>query len=88
MPPQADTTKPKVDVVVINSDGQQSTERDGYEYKDPPAGSTAGASPGDSGSEQPVHGEGGDENAIDGCDVQLKLDTPDEALPITEGGVE
>lgn len=36
---------------------------------------------------QPVNGEGGDEDAIDGCDVELEADTPDEALPITEGGV-
>lgn len=35
----------------------------------------------------PVPGEGGDDDAIDGCDVELEADTPDEALPITEGGV-
>jgi hypothetical protein len=39
-------------------------------------------------SEQPVAGEGGDEDLIDGCDVDMKPDTPDEDLPITEGGVE
>jgi hypothetical protein len=37
--------------------------------------------------EQPVTGEGGDEDLIDGCDVEMKPDTPDEDLPITEGGV-
>ena len=38
-------------------------------------------------AEQPVTGEGGDEDLIDGCDVEMKADTPDEDLPITEGGV-
>jgi IPT/TIG domain-containing protein len=38
--------------------------------------------------ETPVDGEGGDEDAIDGCDVDMKPDTPDEDLPITKGGVE
>ncbi len=38
--------------------------------------------------EQPVTGEGGgDADLIDGCDVEMKADTPDEDLPITEGGV-
>lgn len=38
-------------------------------------------------AEEPVTGEGGDEDLIDGCDVDMKADTPDEDLPITEGGV-
>lgn len=38
-------------------------------------------------TETPVHGEGGDEESIDGCDVEMKADTPDEDLPITKGGV-
>ena len=37
--------------------------------------------------EKPVTGEGGDDELIDGCDVDLKADTADEELPITEGGV-
>lgn len=37
--------------------------------------------------EKPVAGEGGDPDLIDGCDVDMKADTPDEDLPITEGGV-
>jgi uncharacterized membrane protein YeaQ/YmgE (transglycosylase-associated protein family) len=37
--------------------------------------------------EKPVAGEGGDADLIDGCDVDMKADTPDEDLPITEGGV-
>lgn len=47
-------------------------------------------SPSDSGGateETPVHGEGGDEDMIDGCDVKLKADTSDEELPITTGGM-
>ena len=39
-------------------------------------------------AETPVHGEGGDEDLIDGCEVDMKADTPDEDLPITKGGVE
>jgi hypothetical protein len=38
-------------------------------------------------AEQPVAGEGGPDDLIDGCDVEMKADTPDEDLPITEGGV-
>lgn len=39
--------------------------------------------------ETPVHGEEtGDPELIDGCDVEMKADTPDEDLPITKGGVE
>jgi hypothetical protein len=38
--------------------------------------------------EKPVDGEGGDQDLIDGCDVDMKPDTPDEDLPITKGGVE
>ncbi|HET6977116.1 MAG TPA: hypothetical protein VFI24_12385 [Pyrinomonadaceae bacterium] len=45
------------------------------------------ASGGETRTEQPVSGEGGDEDLIDGCDVDMKPDTPDEDLPITEGGV-
>ena len=38
--------------------------------------------------ETPVSGEEtGDNELIDGCDVDMKPDTPDEDLPITEGGV-
>jgi hypothetical protein len=39
--------------------------------------------------ETPVHGEDtGDDELIDGCDVEMKADTPDEDLPITKGGVD
>jgi hypothetical protein len=41
----------------------------------------------DTATEKPVAGEGGDADLIDGCDVDMKADTPDEDLPITEGGV-
>ena len=46
-----------------------------------------GASTAPATTEKPVAGEGGDDDLIDGCDVELKADTPDEDLPITEGGV-
>ena len=43
---------------------------------------------GDGDGQQPVTGESsGDQDAIDGCDVQLDTNTSDEDLPITEGGV-
>lgn len=54
------------------------------------AGSSAGAAAGTASTtstERPVTGEGGDVDLIDGCDVELKADTSDEELPITEGGV-
>jgi len=39
--------------------------------------------------ETPVSGEEtGDNELIDGCDVDMKADTPDEDLPITKGGVD
>lgn len=68
-PAQPDSKEGKVDVVVINTDDQNATAREGYEYKNDP-------SPG-----SPVVDE------LDGHDVDIKADTPDEHLPITEGGV-
>jgi hypothetical protein len=69
-----------VDVVVTNPDAQKATAKQAFAYT---AVDTAAA-----GAEAPVDGEEtGDEDAIDGCDVKLEADTPDEALPITEGGV-
>ncbi len=47
----------------------------------------SGSSDAAASNEKPVSGEGGDEDFIDGCDVEMKADTPDEDLPITEGGV-
>src|SRR5690349_17914323 len=38
--------------------------------------------------EKPVDGEGGDDDLVDGCEVEMKADTPDEALPITKGGTQ
>ena len=47
----------------------------------PPLGDTTA-------EETPVSGEEtGDNELIDGCDVDMKPDTPDEDLPITKGGV-
>jgi hypothetical protein len=37
--------------------------------------------------ETPVAGEGGDQDLIDGCEVEMKADTADEELPVTKGGV-
>jgi hypothetical protein len=62
-----------VDIEVTNPDGQKATIARGYAYRDESSNSDAAAE---------------DEDAIDGCDVELEADTPDEALPITEGGVE
>lgn len=69
-PAQPEGKEGKVDVVVINTDDQKATQREGYEYKNDP-------SPG-----SPVVDE------LDVHDVDLKTDTEDENLPITEGGVE
>lgn len=38
--------------------------------------------------EKPVDGEGGDDDLVDGCEVDMKADTPDEDLPITTGGTQ
>jgi hypothetical protein len=70
-----------VDVVVLNPDGQSATATSAYTYADGDSTDTAG-------TQAPVNGEGsGDQDAIDGCDVELATDTSDEDLPITEGGV-
>jgi hypothetical protein len=66
---------------VVNSDDEESTP---VEFKVIAPGASGAATTTD---EQPVHGEGGDEDSIDGCDVELDADTSDDALPITEGGV-
>ena len=64
-------------VTVVNQD----------QTKTGPVDFVVSASGGAPSEEQPVAGEGGDEDLIDGCDVDMKPDTPDEDLPITEGGV-
>lgn len=89
VPARPDGKEGKVDVVVIGADDQKFTERDGYEYKnDPtPTGETLPPPGAASGVEGSVSGEGGDEDSIDGCDVKLAPDTPDQELPITTGGV-
>lgn len=66
---------------VVNSDDAESTP---VEFKVVAPGSSGAAA---ATGAQPVDGEGSDDDAIDGCDVELEADTPDEALPITEGGV-
>jgi hypothetical protein len=77
-----------VDVVVINPDGQEGSPKERFTYlgetaADPATNTAVGAAAGKTG----VSGEGGDEDFVDGCDVEFEADTPDEALPITEGGV-
>src|ERR1044072_8144041 len=52
-----------------------------------PAQPASGAGAAAATTEKPVSGEGGDADFVDGCDVEMKADTPDEDLPITEGGV-
>jgi hypothetical protein len=62
-----------VDVEVTNPDGQKATLSQGYTYLE------------GNGDE----GAGGDSvETIDGCDVDIVDETPDEDLPITEGGVD
>lgn len=63
---------------VVNSKESESPTMD---FRVVPAGRTR------AGTEKRVTGEGGDDEFIDGCDVELKADTGDEELPITEGGV-
>lgn len=81
--PDALTAKPATfKLKVVNSDEAESPPVD-FKVTAPGTSGPAGT-PG----QQPVHGEEtGDDDAIDGCDVELETDTPDEALPITEGGV-
>lgn len=83
-PPHA---KGKVDVVITNAGGQQHVLKEAFEYVD-----TTG-SPG-AGADKPTEtvtttaGEGEDDvEKIDGCDVDIEDETPDEDLPMTEGGV-
>jgi hypothetical protein len=74
-----------VDVEVSNPNNLKAVLTGGFTYVPESAGSGAGAevdavSVGLSPAEADVE-------TIDGCDVELEADTPDEALPITEGGV-
>ena len=61
-----------VDVEVSNPDGQKATLSRGYTYLEGSVDAGAG---------------GDDLETIDGCDVDIIDETPDEDLPITEGGV-
>jgi hypothetical protein len=63
-----------VDVEVVNESGQKSTKAKGYTYTSGETGESGGS------------GEAVD--ALDGHDANITADTPDENLPITEGGVE
>ena len=72
-----------VDVEITNPDGKTVTLTKGYTYLANGRRGMGARAP----AERPVTGEGGDDELIDGCDVDLKADTADEELPITEGGV-
>ena len=77
-PPHA---KGKVSMTVTNEDKQIFTAKEAFEYTEPASGAAGGA--GD--PESTASGEEVDE--LDGHDAEIKPDTPDEELPITEGGV-
>jgi hypothetical protein len=62
-----------VDVIVANADGQKATAAKAFTY--------VAASEATNGAGAPV-------DELDGHDAELKPDTADEELPITEGGVE
>ena len=72
-----------VDILITNPDSKTVTLANGYTYLANAGGITGAVAT----VEKPVTGEGGDDELIDGCDVDLKADTADEELPITEGGV-
>lgn len=66
-----------VDLIVTNVDGQQATSTKAFTYL-----------PGSNGGGDGEDGDGGDTvETLDVHDVDLKADTEDENLPITEGGV-
>jgi hypothetical protein len=91
----------KVDVVIINDDQQQHLIKEGFEYVEPGAGPGAGVGAGagaGAGAAGAAAGAGAgaagaapdeeqDVDAIDGCDVDIVDETPDEDLPMAEGGV-
>jgi hypothetical protein len=86
-----------VDLTVTSSDGAPPPGGTPPPGATPPPPGTQGGSEGGavnnpatvdaSAVEEPVDGEGGDDDSIDGCDVDMKADTPDEDLPITKGGM-
>jgi IPT/TIG domain len=81
----------KVDVAVINEDQQQHVIKDGFEYVEPvPGGGAdagADATTGAAATGAAATGEEQDIEAVDGCDVDIVDETPDEDLPMAEGGV-
>ena len=82
--PSSSSGPASVDILITNPDGQTVILANGYTYLANGSGGITGAL---ATVEKPVTGEGGDDELIDGCDVDLKADTADEELPITEGGV-
>jgi len=73
-----------VDVEITNPNGTSVTLNQAYTYL---ANGRIAITGEGATVEKPVTGEGGDDELIDGCDVDLQADTADEELPITEGGV-
>jgi hypothetical protein len=90
VPAQPEDKEGKVDVVLINTDNQKFTQREGYEYKNPSLGGplTSAATADNAETVPPAGGGTGAVDELDVHDVELKADTADEHLPITEGGVE
>jgi hypothetical protein len=74
-----------VDVEITNPNKLKSVLTGGFTYVPESAGGAAGAGAG--GVSVGIPPADADVETIDGCDVELETDTPDEALPITEGGV-
>jgi hypothetical protein len=72
-----------VDVLVTNPDGQEGSQKERFTYTE--------ASTGDgneSEGEEGIKSRAGENvETIDGCDVDIVDETPDEDLPMTEGGV-
>jgi hypothetical protein len=92
-PPHA---KGKVDVTIVNDDKQENVVKEGFEYEEPAAAPGAGAGAGAATgvvTEATTTATGGgldeeqDVDKIDGCDVDIVEETPDEDLPMSEGGV-
>jgi hypothetical protein len=78
-----------VEVVITNPDGQEGSPKESFTYLPDGAAGSTGA-PGVSDGQGAPAGNAGTQavDELDGHDAEIKADTPDEHLPITEGGVE
>ena len=82
-----------MDVLVTNPDGQEGSPKERFSYLgEPETGATTDAQAGATGAEGAVNvgvaASGADVETMDGCALEVVDETPDEDLPITEGGVE